>query len=151
MKNSRHITAFYLEMLLLMLVVIGIVLVLTNVFALSRAESAEARSLTDAVCLAQNAAEAVSASKSPEELCALLDENGNVSLVEGADKPTVLALYDGDMRPDASGSVVVRIVWDESAAASGSLARCGVTVTDTESSREIYSLETAVFIKEGER
>ena len=56
MKKENHVTAFYIEVLLLTVGLIGIVLVLTQIFALGRHESAEARELTDAVCLAQNAA-----------------------------------------------------------------------------------------------
>ena len=59
MKKNGPITAFYLETLLLIVVFIGIILVLTQVFGLSRTQSREARRLTDAVILAQNGAEAV--------------------------------------------------------------------------------------------
>ena len=61
MKKNGHITAFYLETLLLIVVFIGIILILTQVFGLGRVQSVEAGRLTDAVILAQNAAEAVSA------------------------------------------------------------------------------------------
>ena len=105
MKRENHVTAFYIEVLLLTVGLIGIVLVLTQIFALGRRESAEARELTDAVCLAQNAAEAFAASADPEELCELLDE-------------------------------------------AGVLVRSRITVTERDSAREIYSLETASFRKE---
>ena len=150
MKNSRHITAFYLEMLLLMLVMIVIVLVLTNVFALGRTESAAARSLTDAVCLAQNTAEAAASSGSAEELASMLGERGSAALVDGADKPTVRAVYNAQLEPDADGCYTVLTVWDESAAEGGRLVRCTVTVTASGSAEEIYTLETAVFIKEAQ-
>ena len=39
MKRNGHITAFYLETLLLIVVFIGIILVLTQVFGLGRVQS----------------------------------------------------------------------------------------------------------------
>ena len=46
--RKNHITAFYVETLLLILVFITIILVLTHVFGLGRAQSAAARELNDA-------------------------------------------------------------------------------------------------------
>jgi len=148
MKKGNHITAFYIEVLLLTVGLIGIVLVLTQIFALGRRASAEARELTDAVCLAQNAAEALSASSAPEELCALLDEGGNADLVEGTDGPAIRAGYDADLRPDRDGKLIVTVTWDEESAAAGRMVRSHITVTGKDGGREIYSLDTAVFIKE---
>ena len=50
MKNKQqHITAFYMEMLVLVAVFMVVILVLTQVFALSRKQSTQAGVLTDAV------------------------------------------------------------------------------------------------------
>ena len=57
MKQRRHLTAFYLETLIMILVVIGILLVLTQVMGSSRNQSARAKRLTEAVVIAQNTAE----------------------------------------------------------------------------------------------
>ena len=46
MKKNGHITAFYLETLLLIVVFIGINLILTQVFGLGRVQSVEAKRLT---------------------------------------------------------------------------------------------------------
>ena len=80
MKRKQHITAFYLETLLMIVVFISIILVLTRVFGSARVQSVEAKQLTSAVTLAQNTAEAVSASRSPEELLQILNEDGNARL-----------------------------------------------------------------------
>jgi hypothetical protein len=125
-----------------------IVLVLTQIFALGRTQSAAAQELTDAVCLAQNAAEAVSASSSPEELREKLDENGNTGFVDGAAVPTLRAAYDAQLRPDAEGALHVLITWESEKTAQGELVHSTITVTDGAESREIYTLRTAVFIKE---
>ena len=42
MKKKQHITAFYMEMLVLTAVFIVVILILTQVFALSRGQSARA-------------------------------------------------------------------------------------------------------------
>ena len=58
MKQRRHLTTFYLETLIKILVVIGILLVLTQVLGSSRNQSARAKRLTEAVTIAQSTAEA---------------------------------------------------------------------------------------------
>ena len=78
MSQGNHNTSFYIETLLLILVFITVILLISQVFALGKNESGKAGMLTDAVTLAQNAAEAVSASSNVRELAELLDENGNV-------------------------------------------------------------------------
>lgn len=147
MKKSEHVTAFYVEVLLLMLVVTLMVLVLTNVFALSRMESATARSLTNAVSLAENAAEAFSASSAPGQLLGLLDEGGNAGFVDNAAVTTLRAAYDADMRPDPDGGTVLLITWEPESAGAGELVRSTITVLG-ESGSEIYTLRTAVWLGE---
>ena len=147
MKKAGSVTAFYLEVLLLTLGLILTVLVLTQVFALGRLQSASAAELTDAVCLAQNAAEAVSSSNSPEELLRKLDE-GNAAFVEGAAVPTVSAGYDSALQPVRGGALLLRVTWEPEAAEKGELVRSTITVTDGTGERKIYELRTAVFVKE---
>lgn len=147
MKKAGHVTAFYLEVLLLTLGLILIVLVLTQVFALGRLQSASAAEMTDAVCLAQNAAEAVSSSRSPEELLRKLDE-GNAAFDDSGSVPAVTAGYDSKLRPVSGGALLLRVTWEAEAADKGELVRSTITVTDGTGEREIYTLRTAVFVKE---
>ena len=95
MKQKRHITGFYIETLLLIVVFISIILVITNIFGLARVRSAQARHLTKAVTLAQNAAEAAAASTSIDEAAAILDENGNVKAVRAGKAKITCASVDG--------------------------------------------------------
>ena len=148
MKTDRSVTAFYVEVLLLAVGLILIVLVLTQIFALGRSQSASAGELTDAVCLAQNAAEAVAASSSPEELLERLDEGGSAVLLDGTAVPTIRAAFDAQMRPDSEGRMIVLVTWEQESAVKGELAHSTITVCAREGMREIYSLRTAVFIKE---
>ena len=142
MKQKEPVTAFYLETLLLIVVFIAIILVLTQVFGLSRMQSAQARQLTDAVCLAQNAAEAVAASQSAEEVCALLDEGGNARLTEDG----VEAGYGLDMAPDGSGTpaLLLRVGWEPE----GGLARSRSAVYRGGEGEPVFSLDTAVCLGE---
>ena len=102
MKRHQHVTAFYLETLLFIAVFISIILVLTRVFGLGQSQSGQAKLLTNAVCLAQNAAEAVASSRSPADVLALLDVNGNAR----QERNEVNASYRKDMTPDAGGELL---------------------------------------------
>lgn len=122
----KHITAFYLETLLLIVVLVAVILTLTVVFGGARAESVRASRLNQAVILAENAAEAVAASDSLEAVQRLLDENGNTR----ADGDTLTAFYD---------EFQVHITWVPEGALVSS------TVTVLWNDEEIYTLETAVY------
>ena len=148
MKKENHVTAFYLEVLLLTLCLIGIVLVLTRVFAMGRIESDGARELTDAVCLAQNAAEAVSASNSAESLCVILNEENNARIADGTEL-IVEAGYNADRTPNAGRAphYLLRVSWSDDCTG---LAHAAITVRrgDISNAEIIFSLETAVYHKE---
>ena len=109
MKKQSHITGFYLETLMLIVVFVLIILVLTQVFGLAQMQSTRAKQLNGAVILAQNAAEAAAASETPEELLKLLNDNDNAVLM--ADTAGVTACYDSDLSPDAEGSYRVDVTW----------------------------------------
>ncbi len=148
MKKSAHITAFYVEMLLMIVLVTVMVLVLTNVFALGRMDSSRARSLTEAVTLAENAAEAVSAARTPEELRSLLDEDGSVGFVDDAPAPTLRAAYDLNGDPDPDGPLVLWVSWEAESRETGELVRSTIRVFGADT-KELYRLETATFVGEG--
>lgn len=144
--KKQHITAFYLEALLLIVVFIAIILVLTQIFGLGKSQSSRARQLTDAVVLAEKAAEAVSASDSPETLFALLNENGNARPM--GDTAGVTAFYGGDTRPDPAGAFRVDVTWLPETGESGILVRSVIEVRCGNAAEPVYRLDTAVFIEE---
>ena len=146
MKKKSHITSFYLETLLLIVVFIAIILVLTQVFGLGRVQSGEAKLLTNAVCLAQNTAEAVSASEDEQALLRLLDENGNAYVPDDS-SAAVRACYSADMTPDADGSLQVDVTWEPD----GSLVFSTITVTYGSDPEPVYVLDTAVYLREAVR
>ena len=143
-----HNTAFYLETLLLIVVFIGIILVFTWIFGLGKAQSGEAKLLTNAVTLAEKGAEAVSAADSPEALMALLNEDGNVEALPGVEG--VAAYYDSDMRPDADGGLRMEVTWLPESTGKGTLVHSTVSVINARTDKNVYSLETAVYFREVE-
>ena len=142
---KKHITPFYIETLVLVLVFVAVILTLTQVFGMAKKQSEEAKLLTAAVTLAQNAAEAFSVSENDEKLLTLLDEGGNANLnsADGA----VEAFYGADMKPDRGGVLRVRV---ERNAVSPFFSEGAIRVFRADTGGEIYSVETAATYAEEE-
>lgn len=145
--KRHHITAFYMETLLLIVVFISIILVLTRVFGIGKLESQSAKLLTSSVSLAENAAEAVSASESPEQLLEKLDTCGNAREAEEDGVRRIRVTYDADMTPDPDGKLCLDVTWEPSASESGVLVDSVIITTYGESDEPIYTLKTAVFLR----
>ncbi|MBR0352879.1 MAG: hypothetical protein IJH53_06705 [Oscillospiraceae bacterium] len=143
--KRNELTSFYLEALLLIVAFVAIILVLTGVFGTARAQSAEARELTQAVMLASNAAEAVAAADSPEQAAAMLDEGGNVRISDG--KIEVCYFSDGSSCTDGKGDLNMTVTWEASAEDPG-LVVSRITVSAADDGEAVYTLETASFKKE---
>lgn len=145
--NKRHpITAFYVEALILILVFVGIILVLTQVFGAGQALSSEADQLTKAVGMARNAAEAVAASEDPADLTEQLDE-GNIG--QSADPTTVQANYDKDGKPAKDGIYRVETTWEPEPAGSGEMVKSHISVYYDDNDEPVYTLDTASYRGEG--
>jgi len=143
MKKQSHITGFYLETLMLIVVFVLIILVLTQVFGLAQMQSTRAKQLNGAVILAQNALEAVSASETPEELLKLLNDNDNAVLM--ADTAGVTACYDSDLNPDAEGNYRVDVTWLPEETENGILVHSVAEVRCDDAEAPVYRLETERF------
>ena len=143
MKKQSHITGFYLETLMLIVVFVLIILVLTQVFGLAQMQSTRAKQLNGAVILAQNALEAVSASETPEELLKLLNDNDNAILM--ADTAGVTACYDRDLNPDAEGNYRVDVTWLPEETENGILVHSVAEVRCDDAEAPVYRLETERF------
>ena len=126
---KKQITSFYLESLLLVVLFTAILLVLMSVFSGAKVQSVQAERLTQAVLLAENAAEALAGSDSEESLQALLNENDNTRL----DGNVLIVSHDG---------YEVNITLDRS----GAMLYGDIRVT--RNGQEIYALETAVCVRE---
>ena len=147
MKQRHQITAFYIEALILILVFVGIILVLTQVFGAGRALSSDADRLTRAVGLAQNAAEAVAAAEDEDALEEILDE-GNIPDA-AADPGAVLCLYDREGNPAGDGVFKVKTTWEPEAKGGGEVVYSHISVWYGEEESPIYELDTAVYREEG--
>lgn len=143
MKKQSHVTGFYLETLMLIVVFVLIILVLTQVFGLAQMQSTRAKQLNGAVILAQNALEAVSASETPEDLLKLLNDNDNAVLM--ADTAGVTACYDSDLNPDAEGSYRVDVTWLPEETKNGILVHSVAEVRCEDAEAPLYRLETERF------
>ena len=143
MKKQSHITGFYLETLMLIVVFVLIILVLTQVFGLAQMQSTRARQLNGAVILAQNAAEAAAASETPEELLKLLNDNDNAVLM--ADTAGVTACYDSELNPDAEGNYRVDVTWLPEETENGILVHSVAEVRCDDTEAPVYRLETERF------
>ena len=141
--NENHGTAFVLETLLMTCIMIGVVLLLTRSIAAAGSKSTEAAQLTNAVCLAENAAEAFSVSPHSEGMAELL----NVSENACADGNQVTAFYSEDLEPLKDGSYRVLVEINEEKGRAGNYITAHITV-DIDG-KSYYSLDTAVYEQEG--
>ena len=142
--KRQQLSSFYLEALLLLSAFVAMILVLTGVFGAARARSAEARRLTQAVTLAANAAEAVSAADSPEQAAVLLSEGGNVRVTANGLEADYLA--DGSPCPDGNGALRLTVSWEPSAE-DAALVVSRIAVYAAREDTPVYTLETARYRK----
>lgn len=139
MKKNGGLTGFYVETLLLIAVFLGIILILTQVFGLSRVQSGKAARLSDAVTLAQNAAEAVAAAEDPQDAAALLaQETGSSGMAAKGNGFQVR--FDRSLRPDPEGVYTLVISWDDEG---GGFVRNRINVFYGTERSPLYTLETA--------
>ena len=157
MKKERSMTAFYLETLLMVLIFVAVIVIISQVLGLAKEKSREADQLNSAVCLAMNAAEAVSASDSDEALLQLLDENGNAAVTgDGqADAPALTAWYDGSMRPmtpeaaqDAEDVLRMEATWEPERSSAGTFVSSEIRVYAKAGREPVYTLKTGHYTQE---
>ena len=138
MRDRHRITAFYMEMLLLVMVFTGVIVILSGVFATAKEQSSKARSLNGAVRLAENAAEIVAGTDDRGEMVDLL--GGDNSAACHLESKKIIARYNGDMEPDPDGGFLVVITWDDKE----DLVDYNITVT-WQDGEPVYELKTSVF------
>jgi len=138
-------TAFYIETLAILVVFTIVTVVLVNGFVLARKLSREAGVLTDAVHLAENAAEMAAASDSGEMLFEMLDEAGNAFVLDQenrTDGSVYCAEYDSYRMPAADGIYHVNVSWLPQ---EDGLVRSVVEVYWDKETEPVYRLETAIY------
>jgi len=162
MNEHRSMTPFYLETVLIGIIFVLVISVLAQAFSQARIETQQAEKLTNAVCLAQNAAEAVGAADSKEALAQLLSENGNTELRENEPgQAAVYAFYNSDMQPvtkeeaslivarhdDEESVLLVRTTWEPSESDTGTFVNSDIAVYCDASTKPLYTLHTGAYLK----
>lgn len=148
MTDRKSATAFYLETVIMIIIFVLIILVLTRAFGEAKLESTEAARLTNAVCLAQNAAEALEASDDENELMDLLNEAENASWNEGSPVTSLRVFYDRDMNPSAEGDTWMDVTWEPDERDAGTFVKSSITVYDSLHKEPVYHIDTGVYIRE---
>ena len=165
MKNKHeHITAFYIETILLIVCFIAVILLLTNVFGLGKLESTKAKDLTDAVRLSESAAEMFAAAEGPAELGRLLGDEETVTVASTSSQypledrsrleALIFAYYDKDLQPvpEEQSFYTLQIAWRPQTNRDATLTNAKISVYRTGSTEDpVYELETAVYIQEAGR
>lgn len=157
MNKQRHMTAFYLETVLMMIIFAIVIAILAQVFSLAKTQSGEAERMTHAVCLAQNAAEAVAAADSKDTLLRLLEEDGNASLdAKDGGAAVLTAYYDADMHPLTAAeaeadeeALRVETTWNPDASGTGIFVSSDISVFPAASETQVYTLNTGIYLREG--
>ena len=104
MKQKGQITAFYIETLIMITVMMGILLVLSQILGISRKESIQARRLTQAVTIAQSAAEAASSAGDLDSFQEALDLESFEILPDDGDGQICQGLYHWEGTDRSQGS-----------------------------------------------
>lgn len=146
-KRRGQLTAFYLETLIMIVIMIGILLVLTQVLGASRAQSARAKRLTEAVTVAQSVAEASAKTDNLSDLEYLLDLSSMEVTGEAGEDQTCSALWRWEHKTvDADANVQINYmetdyrvmisrVWENG------MAKDHIEIRDTDRDTKLYSLD----------
>ena len=144
MREKNYSRIFYVETFILLFFFLAVIVIISRVLVGARAESIHARDLTNAVILAEDAAEIAGASSDPEEICALFGTSGSGDSEAEATLPMSLELRCGeDLVYAVDGRYLVAVTWDREAHAAGDLVTAQIRVSLFESGEELYTLDTA--------
>jgi hypothetical protein len=134
----------------MIIIFVMVILVLTQVLGSSKERSMEARHETNAVCLAQNTAQAVAASRDIEDLKKLLDERNNAKTLEKDGEKFVNVSYDEALNPDPRGDLIVQASWQEETGKQGTYISSQIQVYSIRSGSQdpIYTMDTGYYVQE---
>lgn len=143
-RRSDSAIASYIETITLLIVFIAAALVLADSFVSAKRLSRNAEALTKAVHIAENIAEAASASGSWETFLSLLDENGNAEELGqdgGTGRMACRMRYDAGLFPAAGGAFSADVSWTLN---EGGCA--GIMIAVYYDADLVYTLSTAVSV-----
>ena len=147
MKHKGYSRIFYVEAFILLFFFLAVIVIVSRVLVTAKAESIRARDLTDAVILAENAAEISGSTADPEEIYALFGierwANGGAEAV----LPLTVELRCGREPVYAEdGRYLLTVVWNREEHAAGDLVSAFVRVALYETGEELYTLDTGAWI-----
>lgn len=107
--NTRKSLAFTVELLGLFILLILVIVMITQIFVMSRSKSLEAKRLTEAVIIAENTAETASVSPDPDVLTEKIRSMESVISAEFEGQNgtgDLVAVCDTDGNPESSDFVI---------------------------------------------
>ncbi len=144
--GKRKNIAFIVELFLLFALMLLVTVVLTGAFVSSRSQSLYARHKTEAVILAQRAAEISMAAEDRDEAFELLLQADGVELVQRSESQLIYtASVSGE---DGDAGYTVTVEWESSDGNAGSLNTQRISVCYGEEKEPIYVLGSGYFRKE---
>ena len=141
MKRTRNI-AFIVELLLLFVILLFVIVVITRTFMTSRSQSLHARYLTEAVCIAEEIAEATEGSAGQEEAAALLGTLEEVQEIRdgnGSELALSVLFAAEDGKQDAFDAA---LSWEEETLETGIFVKEHIAVFYGGASEPLYDLDT---------
>lgn len=150
MKNKTHSTAFYIEAIVLALIVILVSTGLVYTFGRIRKESQQAQLLTGSVILAERVSEAVSAADSMDDVLDLLDAEG-ADVIDDENAETIF--YDIDLNPVSEDRAVLALTLElePEQLQTGVMLNADISVCSVFDGKEQYRISTSHFVKGGVR
>ena len=147
MHRSRRGAAFYVETILLVLFLLFSLAVLVRMLGAARQFSVEARQLSCAVRIAQDAAEQAAVCDSPEDLAALLgaQQTGDGTLFKAYDAQGAPLADEGQAADGAQGAYSLLCRVEQTAQGSGVLLTAHFTVSNE--AGILYELETQKYLR----
>ena len=144
--GKRKNIAFIVELFLLFALMLLVTVVLTGAFVSSRSQSLYAKHKTEAVILAQRAAEISMAAEDRDEAFELLLQAEGAELVQRSESQLIYTTSVSGEDPDAGYTVTVE--WESSEGNAGNLNTQRISVCYGEEKEPIYVLGSGFFRKE---
>jgi type II secretory pathway pseudopilin PulG len=147
-RRERNGFAFYLQILILLMVFLGVCTILLETFAGASVLSRRARRQNDGAVLCRNAAEAFAASGTLDGTLGILDADHTQKTASAAESAELK--YNASLQLDADGcyTLTLRLKTEETPA--GSLVHAYFCVTD-ENGEACASLDTEKYLPDAQR
>ena len=142
MNKTRNDLAFVVELLLLFVILLFVIVVITKTFMTSRSQSLHARHLTEAVCVAEEVAEATAAAADRAEAAELLESLEQAGAVQ-EDGDGISLTVDVFTENGTKDSYAVYLLWEEDA--EGDFVEKTIRVHDGNGEEPLYTLKTGTY------